>query len=141
MRSKKRNVGFTILGKNKGKEKYTMEQLKDKLEIRDQQMRNHKIMSFEELYQLYLNYKEMAEDDLKSSMHDPGSPRDSDSQMSMTPKSMMDSMSRRSFFKEQPGSTTHAGSNRMDLGTPKGEFKMFDGQSLPMDARRSTAIA
>lgn len=100
MRSKKRNVGFTILGKNKGKEKYTMEQLKDKLEIRDQQMRNHKIMSFEELYQLYLNYKEMAEDDLKSSMHDPGSPRDSDSQMSMTPKSMMDSMSRRSFFKE-----------------------------------------
>lgn len=131
MRAKKKNVGYAIVGRSKGREKFTMEHLKVMLEKKDSEMRDPLIMSFEQLYGKYKTALEI-EMEPRSSMQDPMSPRESDSMsmVSLTPKGM-DAISRRSFFKEQPGSTTHAAGHRMDLGTPKGEFKMFDNTILP----------
>ena len=55
---------------------------------------------------------------------DPTSPRDSmaSSVVGTTPKGAIDSISKRSFFKDMPTSTTNQKAARMDLSTPKGDL-------------------
>lgn len=60
--------------------------------------------------------------DRRSSMLDPTSPRESSSNIGTTPKGALDSISKRSFFKDMPTSTTNQKASRMDLSTPKGDL-------------------
>ena len=105
MRAKKKNPGYAIVSKARGRSKFTMDDLKLMLESREH--KDPLIQSFEQLYQVYKQAIAL-EMEPRSSMQDPTSPRESESMASIsTPKGALDAISRRSFFKEQPGSTTN----------------------------------
>jgi hypothetical protein len=97
-----------------------MEDLKEMLQVQQEEITNHRIMSFDDLYARRQQAIAL-EMEPRSSYMDPMSPRETDSMTSFTPKGAIGERGPRgSFFREQPTSTTNMNAqNRQSMKTDR----------------------